>query len=209
MHLLSLAVLAAALLAATSILWFAVRTGIAPVASSRRACRAMVEAAESAPPGPIVDLGAGWGTLAIALARRFPDRQVIGYELSWVPWAVSRLLRRLLKLRNLTLRRGDFLKADLSGAAVLTCYLYRQGMRGLQRKLARDRQPPTVIVSNTFTMPASRPCAVVTLEDFYRTRILVYRWDPRGCTGDEGLTRPRPPAPLAAPDRARSTRTGP
>jgi hypothetical protein len=191
MHLLlSFLVLAAAFLAASSILWFALRTGIAPVASSRQACRAMVDAAVSAPPGPIVDLGAGWGTLAIALARRFPDRQVIGYELSWVPWAVSRLVARLLKLRNLTLRRGDFLQADLSGAAVLTCYLFRQGMRDLQRKLARDRQPPVVIVSNTFTLPASRPCAVAALKDFYRTRILVYRWDPRGCADRDGrLTR--------------------
>jgi hypothetical protein len=78
-----LVALAIGIAAVGSIVWFTLRLGIAPMPSSARACRAMITACENAPPGPVVDLGSGWGTLAIAFARRYPGRRVVGYELSW------------------------------------------------------------------------------------------------------------------------------
>jgi ribosomal protein L11 methylase PrmA len=83
------ALLAITFLAAASIIWFSLATGIGPVPSTRRARQAMLAVVQAAPAGPVMDLGSGWGTLAIAAARRFPEREVVGYELSWVPWAVS------------------------------------------------------------------------------------------------------------------------
>ena len=169
------AILAIAFLAAASIVWFSLRTGIAPVPSSGRARRTMLAAVQGAPAGPLLDLGSGWGTLAIAAARRFPEREVIGYELSWVPWAVSWLLKHALALDNLTLRREDFLRADVSKASVLLCYLFHRGMQRLADKLAREGAP-AVLVSHTFALPPSwQPDEVIALNDLYRSRIYVYR----------------------------------
>jgi hypothetical protein len=176
MLLLDMTVIALAVLAATSIVWFTVRIGIAPMPSSKRARRAMLAAAAAAPDGPIVDLGCGWGTLAIVFARRYPGREVIGYELSWIPWLVSLLRKRALRLHNLSLRREDFLHADLPAAAVLLCYLYPRGMRDLSDKLERDGGNPAAIISNTFALPSARPDKVFQLDDVYRTRIYLYRW---------------------------------
>ncbi len=175
MLLLDIVVLGAAALAAATIVSCALRTGIAPMPSTPRACRAMLDAAADAPAGPVVDLGSGWGTLAIGFARRHPDREVIGYELSWVPWLVSSLLKRTLRLHNLSFRREDFLRAKLPAGAVLLCFLFPRGMQALASKLAREGCAAALVVSNTFALPGWRPHAAVTLDDLYRTRILVYR----------------------------------
>jgi hypothetical protein len=165
-----------AALGAISIVLFTFTTGIGPVPTSRKATQAMLEAVGSAPPGRVLDLGSGWGTLAVACARRFPQREVIGYERSWVPWAVASLARRMLGLQNLSFHRADFLKANLSGDnTVLLCYLFRAGMQRLADKLAREG-PPAVLVSNTFALPSETPDVVIRLDDLYRSRIYVYRW---------------------------------
>jgi hypothetical protein len=135
----------------------------------------MLAAVQAAPAGPMLDLGSGWGTLAIAAARRFPEREVIGYELSWVPWAASGLLQRAMGLDNLSFRREDFMRADVSKASVLLCYLFHQGMQRLADKLAREGRPP-VLVSHTFALPPPwQPDEVIALNDLYRSRIYVYR----------------------------------
>ena len=174
MPILGLFILAAAGAAAMSLLWFTWRTGIAPMPSSARACRAMLALMRDAPPGPVADLGSGWGTLAIACARRYPDRQVVGHELSWLPWAVSVLMGKAFRLRNLRFVRGDFMQADLRGHAVLLCYLYGRGMRELARKLDAEAAWPACLVSSTFALLGTRAERVCRLDDLYRTRVFLY-----------------------------------
>jgi len=52
----------------------------------------------------IVDLGSGWGTLVVGLARAFPGASVQGLEMSPFPFLVSRLRTR--GLSNVALRWG-------------------------------------------------------------------------------------------------------
>ena len=46
--------------------------------------------------GAIIDLGSGWGNFVIPIAKRTPERQVIGYELSLLPWLISTVLKKFL-----------------------------------------------------------------------------------------------------------------
>ena len=173
--LLGAAVVVACIAAALSIVWFTWRTGIAPMPTTPRACRAMLAATQDAPAGDVVDLGSGWGTLAIAFARQHPQRRVIGYEMSWLPWAASVTLARALRLRNLSFRRADFLHADLSQAGVLLCFLFPRGMQAVAQRLRHGDCPRALVVSNTFALPGFAPAAVVSLDDLYRTKVYVYR----------------------------------
>ena len=125
------------------------------------------------------DLGSGWGTLVIALARKYPRQQVIGYELSWVPWLVSIIWKYSLRLDNLTLYRKDFKKAELSIASILFCYLFPGGMVALHEKLKRELINEILIVSNTFALPSCQPTKVIRLKDIYHTQICVYSWRPK------------------------------
>jgi hypothetical protein len=174
------AILGVALAATASIVagWW--RTGITPTPSSPRAVGAMVDALADAPAGTILDLGAGWGTLAIAAARRHPDRTVIGYELSWCPWLVACALARMSGLRNLSFRREDFLRAELPQAGAWLCYLHRRAMRGLDAQLQIPEARPGLLVSNTFALRSHVAQHVRRLDDLYRTPIYLYRWSADG-----------------------------
>lgn len=181
MTLLEPIVLVLVLLIALSIVWTTLQTGISPMMSSDKACQAMLDSMEIPENGPLIDLGSGWGTLVIAVARKYPNQQVIGYELSWFPWMVSIIRKYSLHLDNLTLYRKDFKKTELSNASILFCYLFPGGMVDLHKKLKRELFNEILIVSNTFALPSCQPTKTIWLKDIYQTPIYVYQWQPK-CT---------------------------
>jgi len=143
--------------------------------SSVKACRAILDVSEQAPEGSIIDLGSGWGTLAFALAQKYPERPVIGYELSWLPWVYSRLCKTIFGLHNLKILRQNFLTADLSEASLLVCYLFPKGMIALQQKLSHGQSPDTLLISSTFALPDRKPTQTIRLNDLYNTPIYIYQ----------------------------------
>ncbi|AOW78384.1 hypothetical protein A3Q34_16965 [Colwellia sp. PAMC 20917] len=175
----SLILLVIVILMVLSIVWSTLKTGISPMMSSSKACKTMLAEIDAHEKGPLIDLGSGWGTLVIAVAQKYPNQQVIGYELSWFPWLVSKILKHSLRLDNLTLFRKDFKNADLSTASTLVCYLFPEGMVALQEKLVDEVFNKVTIVSNTFALPLCQPTRVIRLRDFYQTPIYVYHWQPK------------------------------
>lgn len=164
-------------LAAWSIVWSTLRSGMSPMPSSRAAREAMLHAVAQTQ-GPVADLGSGWGHLALAIAGRQPDRTVVGYELSWLPWLTSCALARLLRRPNVRFYRGDFLRArdsgELSGFRVLMTYLHAPGMRRLQAALSRDPGSVETVISNNFAFNDWPPEAVWRLRDFYHSPVYRY-----------------------------------
>lgn len=176
MLLLELVLFVFVLVIALSIVWSTLQTGISPMMSSGKACQAMLASTSMSANGPLIDLGSGWGTLVIALAREHPLQQVIGYELSWFPWLVSIIRKYCLRLDNLTIYRKDFKNAELNNASILFCYLFPGGMAALHKKLKRELFNDVLIVSNTFALPSCQPIKIIKLKDVYQTPIYVYCW---------------------------------
>lgn len=58
--------------------------------SNRKAVRAILQQIPKGFEGKIYDLGSGWGTLAWSCARHCPKAEVIGFEISPIPWLVSK-----------------------------------------------------------------------------------------------------------------------
>ena len=96
--------------------------------SSAVARKAMLALSCETGNGPIYELGSGWGNVLIALAKQFPNRQIVGYEISFLPWLISKLLIKILGLKNVHVYRKNFLNADLSEASVIVCYLFLEVM---------------------------------------------------------------------------------
>jgi len=167
------------LLALMSILYSTLRTGVPPMPSSRRSRQALLDClSDTVPDEPtinLVDLGSGWGSLVIAMARRFPQHRVEGYELSWLPWMVSRLLKALLRLDNLTLHRGDFLNSDMSHARVLVCYLNPTQMVRLSERFNIPAGWAGTLFSVGFALPGVRAECTVHVNELYNTPIYRYR----------------------------------
>lgn len=143
--------------------------------SSAKARRAILRCCENTGTGPIYELGCGWGNLLIPLARTYPHRQIVGYELSPLPWFSCLCLIKLFRLRNVQLYRKNFLKADLSKATVVCCYLYPKGMEKLAAKLNSTSGQPDYLISNTFALPSQTAQQTILLEDFYRSPVYFYR----------------------------------
>ncbi len=141
------------LLAIASVIYYGIRLGITPMPSSRKAIATFIDLIPDSTDGKIVDLGAGWGTLAYPIARRFPDATVIGCELSPIPWLYSRAKGIFVRRPNLTLHRQSVFDADLSDVDVVVVFLHPAAMRKLGPKFERELRPGTLVLSNTFVVP--------------------------------------------------------
>ncbi len=166
-----LAVLFAAL---GSIVLHSLRVGISPMPSSRKATRAMLSLVSANTSGPIVELGAGWGSLAFAISRHARLAQVTAYESSFVPFAVMWLRQAVLRVPNLTLHYGDFAAAPLAECDVVLCYLWPGAMSTIALRFERELRPEAVLVSNTFAIRGRAAQTELRLDDLYRS--VIYRY---------------------------------
>ncbi|WP_243431784.1 class I SAM-dependent methyltransferase [Aliamphritea spongicola] len=143
--------------------------------SSKKARQAVLQLSADTGTGPVYELGSGWGNLLIPLARQYPERKIVGYELSLVPWLTTLILIKLLRLKNVELHRQNFLKADLSEASVLLCYLFPEGMQAIADRLAAGHMTPQYLISNNFSLPSHHPVNVLHLTDFYKSPVYLYK----------------------------------
>lgn len=143
--------------------------------SSKIARKKMTQLVNETGTGPVFDLGSGWGHLVVPLALKYPQRKIVGYELSVVPWLTVILIKKILGLRNLSLYRENFLQADLSQASVLVCYLYPDAMDAISKKLTLEENNTQFLISNNFALASRQPEKTVQLDDFYQSPIYLYR----------------------------------
>lgn len=118
--------------------------------------------------GAIVELGSGWGQLAYALSKKYPNCQVTGYETSHIPYFVSRLYSH----KTLSFKRKDLFTVPLDEAKLVVCYLYPGAMKRLENKL--EGVNGLLVVSHTFSLPGYTPTKTIAVDDLYGTKIYFY-----------------------------------
>ena len=164
-----------ALTAIAAVFAYAVRTGMPPTPTSPKVRAAMLAVLPDDLDGTILELGSGWGSLAFPLAHRFPACTVVGYELSPLPWLISRLRLMVDPKPNLRLRRADFRRVPLADATLVVCYLLPAAMAKLKPKLESELRPGALVLSNTFAVPGWQPLTTGKADDMYRSAIYLYR----------------------------------
>lgn len=167
----SLLLVVAAVATAGSILYYYFKTKVPPVAARRREIEGVVELLRGAglPPQPVIyELGAGWGGLALALGRAFPDAAVRAIEISPLPWLVARLRAR--SCRNVIVERGDYCARSLADADAAAAFLMIGPMPRLAAKLDAELRPGTPVVAVAFWFRDRRPVAT------RRAAVALYRW---------------------------------
>ena len=167
--------LIAAVFITLSLLYNTVKLGISPMPSSKKAYNAIASLVDETGSRPIIDLGSGWGNFVIRIAKRNPQRQIIGYELSLLPWFISVLVKKILGLNNLNLHRKNFYQVKLPTASVLVCYLYPEAMIKIKNKLLLEQPKIDFLISNNFALPSSTFYKVVRIDDFYQSPIYLYK----------------------------------
>ncbi|HEX8697724.1 MAG TPA: class I SAM-dependent methyltransferase [Myxococcaceae bacterium] len=175
---LSLLLLALLVAAVLSIIVYTLRTGISPMPTLGKVRRQLLPLVEPGLEGTVLELGAGWGTLAFALADRCPRAKVVAFELSPLPFAFCWLRQRLAPRPNLELRRQDFFRASFAGASLVVCYLFPGAMTRLAPKLLAELAPGARVLSHTFALRGWTPLRTLVVEDLYRTPIYLYAVEP-------------------------------
>jgi hypothetical protein len=159
-----------------SVIYWTLRTGISPMPTSPKVKADLLRLIPPLlSPGKIYELGSGWGTLAFSLAKQYPEKEVIGYEISFIPYVISKLLVRLKKIKNLKIQRRNFLEDPLDEAHLVVCYLYPKGMDRLKIELEKKLKPGTWMISNTFAVPGWQPYYTHRVKDLYHTKIYFYK----------------------------------
>ncbi|HTH94753.1 MAG TPA: class I SAM-dependent methyltransferase, partial [Rhodocyclaceae bacterium] len=146
-----------------SIVLFQLLTGVPPLSSNMHEAMdvvSLLKKADLADGSVIYELGSGWGSLALTLARAFPAAQVRGIEISPLPYWVSRFRTR--RMPNVKLYRGDFFDRDLGDANAVTCFLMGKSMPKLAALLDRSLGPDTPVVSLCFWFRDRKVAASLT-----------------------------------------------
>jgi hypothetical protein len=159
----------------TSIAYYSWLYGISPTPSPKQAREEIIKLIPKKTRGKIVELGAGWGSLAIPLAQQFPFCQVRAYEISLIPWFWTRTRLLFSGLSNLYVYRQDFFEISLKEIDVVVCYLYPGAMRQLKEKFEKELKSGALVLSYTFAIPGWTPQVIKELNDLYHSKIYFYQ----------------------------------
>lgn len=136
----------------------------------------MLELARPKKADVVVDLGSGDGRFVVAAARQYGCKS-IGYEIDARLVSQSRELVAQEKLQSLaSIEHKDIFTLDLSGADVITVFLYPRLMERLIPQFEKLK-PGSRIVSHQFEMPGVKPdreLLVESKETGEKHRILLW-----------------------------------
>ena len=123
----------------------------------------------------VLDLGHGLGGTVLALARARPDVTVEGIESAPLPYAISWLRALGRAPANARLRYGNFWRRSLRPYDVVYAFLSPVPMQALYAKAKVAMAPGSMLISNSFPVPARAADEVKILGDRRGTRLFVYR----------------------------------
>jgi len=141
--------------------------------SSPEVVRKMLEIAKVGPGDLVYDLGCGDGRILIAAVKDFKARGAVGYEIREDVYeiALAEIVKHNLQ-GKIKLIRGDFFKADISRATVITLYLTTAGNEALKPKLEKEARIGARVVSHNYEIPRWRLSYV---EKFMGHTIYLYK----------------------------------
>jgi SAM-dependent methyltransferase len=173
MHLnLSAWVYLSAFLLLAVVYWSTYRSQVPLYLSSRLAWRALEDLLPQGRSFKFADVGAGLGGVQAHLARIRPDGLFVGFENAPLPFLIAWV--RMLRHSNCTMRRADFWQMSFADYDIVYAYLSPVPMARLWEKANREMRTGTILVSNTFEVPGQSPDREIKLDDFHRSKLLVW-----------------------------------
>lgn len=154
------------------------KNNLAPnVGSPEQAIDRMLEIAKLKPGETLYDLGCGDGRILIAAAKQYKVKAV-GIEISS---RLARIAAANVEDEGLSKRvkviHGDFMRADLSAANVVTLYLATTANDTLRPNLERFLKPKTRVVSYDYPIAGWTPIATSATEGHYGDAHTIYLYE--------------------------------
>ncbi len=150
------------------------RLKISPMPSSKNARTILLKILEEKEFKTVVDLGSGWGHILFFLSRKFPQAKIIGYESALVPYLFSRIFKYVLRKKNITIYKRNFLKETPLSSDIFFCYLYPLGMQKVLDKFKKQEIVTNFLISNVFSIPLLLPKEIFSYPSFLPSNVYVY-----------------------------------
>lgn len=152
------------------------KSGVVPMPTVASVRAQMIELLPQKIEGDIWDIGSGWGGLLIALAKKYPDNAVLGYELSPLPYFVCRFRIWLGRYNNTLLYRSDFSQENFNNVGAILCYLTHQHIKNLEVKFIQEMPKTSILISSTFPLPNKKPDQNIISKGFWDVEIFKYQF---------------------------------
>ena len=120
-----------------------------------------------------IDLGAGFGSIVIPLARILPKTTVTGVENAPATWLIGYL--RTITQKNCLWRWGNLWHINLGEYEVVYAFLSPAPMPALWGKIQREMRTGTLFISNSFPIPEVDVSRIIEVNDARGTRLFCYR----------------------------------
>jgi len=136
---------------------YAAANGAPWVPTRPKDLEAFIKALELKPGEKFYELGAGDGRVCIAVARKFPEAEVVGVELSVVQYLAARLRVWRSGLKNVRILWRNAFKVSLKDAAVVYVFLLPETNGRLDEKFRRELRPGARVYTYAFRMDGWTP----------------------------------------------------
>ena len=110
--------------------------------------------------GVFVDLGCGSAKVLIAVKKRFPEIETMGYE-NWPSQFLLAKISSVIFRQKIKIIYKNLFQADLTKADIIFCYLFPHLMRVLERKFEKELKNGALIICNTFPLPHWKPIETI------------------------------------------------
>jgi hypothetical protein len=138
--------------------------GFAPAISSRpKVVAKLVEKINARDINKVYELGCGNAGFLHKLRIKLPNAELVGYEYAFLPYFLSQIQNSFRKTK-LKLRKKNFMKADLSDADLIYCYLNSKTMASLEKKFKQECRPGTMVISYQHRLPNLQPAETMDFE---------------------------------------------
>ncbi|MBF6624358.1 MAG: class I SAM-dependent methyltransferase [Pseudomonas stutzeri] len=120
-----------------------------------------------------IDLGSGLGGTLLRLAKAYPHGHFVGVETAPLAFVLCRL--RCLLQPNCRVYLRSFWREPLGQYDVVYCFLSPAPMPTLWSKACAEMREDALLISNSFEVPGVEAEEVLPLDDWRRSRLLIWR----------------------------------
>lgn len=144
--------------------------GVEWVPSPQRIVEKMLKLGKVSRNDIVYDLGSGDGRIVISAAKL--GARAIGVELDFLRVLIGRIKIKLARLENKArIDQGDFYKADVKNATVVTLFLLPKTMEKIENKLKKELRKGARVVSYRFVFKDWEPAKIDEENKIYLYKI--------------------------------------